>query len=32
MPRLEQLRDRLRSYGFAAVMMSGSGSTIFCIG
>jgi len=24
MPRLEQLRDRLRSYGFAAVMMSGS--------
>lgn len=32
MPRLEQLRDTLRSYGFAAVMMSGSGSTIFCIG
>jgi len=32
MPELEQLRDKLRSYGFVSVMMSGSGSTIFCIG
>lgn len=32
MPRLQELRDQLRSYGFAAVMMSGSGSTIFCVG
>lgn len=32
MPQLGQLRDSLAAYGFQAVMMSGSGSTIFCIG
>ena len=29
---LEQLRDDLVEFGFHAVMMSGSGSTIFCMG
>ncbi len=32
MPLLRSLRDDLQGYGFGAVMMSGSGSTIFCIG
>ncbi len=32
MPRLQELRDQLKTYGFPAVMMSGSGSTIFCVG
>jgi 4-diphosphocytidyl-2-C-methyl-D-erythritol kinase len=31
-PQLRELRDALRGYGFRHVMMSGSGSTIFCIG
>ena len=32
LPELEQLRDDLVEFGFHAVMMSGSGSTIFCMG
>jgi len=32
MPALQELRDDLAELGFPAVMMSGSGSTIFCIG
>lgn len=32
MPLLQQMRDELRGYGFDAVMMSGSGSTVFCVG
>ena len=31
-PELAELRDALRGYGFANVMMSGSGSTVFAIG
>ena len=31
-PELKALREQLGSYGFKNVMMSGSGSTIFCIG
>ena len=32
MPKLDKLRMDLKALGFDAVMMSGSGSTIFCIG
>jgi len=32
LPTLKNLRDDLREFGFKAVMMSGSGSTIFCMG
>ena len=31
-PQLKALRDDLGSYGFSHVLMSGSGSTIFCVG
>ena len=31
-PELKALRDELQTFGFAHVMMSGSGSTIFCVG
>jgi len=31
-PELRALRDELATLGFDAVMMSGSGSTVFCIG
>ena len=32
MPKLKELRDDLSKFGFRAVMMSGSGSTIFAVG
>lgn len=32
LPMLKELRDDLSQLGFQAVMMSGSGTTIFCIG
>jgi len=32
LPMLRDLRDELRKLGFKAVMMSGSGTTFFCIG
>lgn len=32
LPPLKALREDLRALGFTAVMMSGSGSTIFCVG
>ena len=32
MPMLQELRDDLARFGFKVVMMSGSGSSIFCLG
>ena len=31
-PELKELKDRLLGYGFGSVMMSGSGTSLFCLG